>query len=182
MPPKSNNSELIWMGIVLPGLTLIGALVLALILEDQRNRAVEKTSWPTIAAAESAARVERETRSSSSPGCSPYYAIEAKYKYDVGDGNIYETDWKFLDSHCSRAPSEQEAGAISTRISEGHPEERMVRYDPENPSRSSFRTRPPSRIVWAIFPLIYGGLATIVLAASSIVLVVRKRRSLNSRP
>ena len=182
MPSETDENGGLWLGIVFSAVTLVGALVTALILKDQRNRALEKTSWPTVVAAESAARVDKRTRSSSAPGCSPYYAIEAKYKYRAGDGNIYETDWKFLDSHCSRTPSEQDAGVISSRIREGHPLDRLIRYDPENPSRSSFRISRPSRFVWAIFPLIYGGGASIALVASLVVLVVRKRHRRNPHP
>ena len=169
----SNKNDGIWAGVVLSALLIIGMLLFAWLLDEKRDRVLEKLTWPTITAFESSAKVKKESDDEGSR-----YIARAKYHYDV-QATRYETDWKVLVSHRTRSKSEVVVDAVNLRVRQGRPLERVVRYDPEDPSKSSFRNGTASRIAWIFFPLIVASGALIWLVVSLIVLAVRKFRSMN---
>ena len=165
----------VWVSVVLSALLIIGMLLFAWLLDEKHDRVLEKLTWPTVTAFASAVNVKTVVRASSSDS----YVVRVKYQYVVeGADGRYETDWRNVFSSGRETKSESVAHGINLRVKEGRPLKRVVLYDPEDPSKSSFRNSTASRIAWSFVPLIGATGALIWLVVSLTVLTIRKLRSM----
>ena len=120
--------------------------VLAIFLVSQgHERATEILTWPIASAAEYEAQVTGEDN------------VKVRYEYGINGTHI--TDWRNVAEFDDKRRAESLRKSINSRIRSGNPSHVNIRYNPENPGKSSFRMAVGSRLRWIITPIIIAALA-----------------------
>ena len=140
-----------WLRIVIAAVAT-GILVLVIFLVSQgHERAAKIVTWPITSAAEYNVRITGD------------YTVEVKYAYSLN--GRYITDWRSVGTYDDKRSAERHVERILSRVRSGDPPLAAIRYDPQNPSRSSFRMAVGTRLRWIITPIILASLAFIWLIA-----------------
>lgn len=175
MPKKSDFgwfSQARYRAIVAAAIALV-SIGTAVFVNDAYNDESEKVTWPTIAATENEVRVDKHSHSCGENCSENRYHVEVKYRYHPG----FTTDWRVVEHEKRQNSAEYIAAIIGSRIHGPNPLTRTVRYDPQNPSRSSFRMSIGSRFSWISAPIGFASSAFIWFIVEYIGIAARRRQS-----
>ena len=160
-----------WSPVMWSAVAVLAMIGLTLFANAGYNRAAEKVSWLSVPATEASAKVNKNSGGRNS---SDNYDVRVGYIYSVNDRS-YVTDSRQVARYDRRTPAESHASRIKTNIAAGQPGTRLVKYDPEDPSNSTFRQGKSSRFVWVGGPIGLALAAFVWLILELRALAVRRR-------